>query len=762
MGDIFQQVQSTLIGTPGNLAYHVIIAFSIAWVFQISMSIHHEYGMPQSKRLVWGVSAMLTGRIVLSISAALAAQGLIDYYPTHPLLDRMVTVLSLVIITWLWAVPERSAFEDTAAAIMGLGTFAFFIFSLVWWNSQTPGQHLNDTWLNTGWESLALIAIAVGVFLILERKPHGWGFALSLVAISAFGHFHQLAYPLPGEDLPGIVRLAQIAAYPLLISLPQRFKPEALQEALKFKQSFVLERRKYGAHPELFESILSLTNEFTLEGRNLIISRAIAESMLSDVCLVAAPAQVGEDLYIYNGYDLIREQTIDSTYLQADQIGVLSNALVKGKPVRLFASSKSTDLSAVAASIQVENPGNLLAAPIIDKDNVARMSVILLTPYSQRRWTGEDEKHLVRICEALGKIQQRTQEWASIQETQPLEVAAVKLPLDKSQFEDLDLPEEIVNITPEYVISLKEENTLLKHLVSDLEKSVLDQESKNDATHGELRLALEEIARLGDELTDLLDNSSRKQRVEDYTKLDEDELETFSGIAEDLRRPMASIVGYTDLLVGESIGILGAMQKKFMERIKISTQRMEAILDDLLMASGKPSFEKEISRQSVNLSEVINEVASSISEQLSVKSIDLKKDIAENIPEIRADTDALHQVFLHLLTNAGLVTPIGGTISLELSRHSSEDNLDYASIQITDQGGGIPINEIYRVFSRLRDRSSPIQGVGETGVGLSIARALIEAHNGRIWADSEMDVGTTFSLLLPLNQDKPIESRSDQ
>ena len=72
-------------------------------------------------------------------------------------------------------------------------------------------------------------------------------------------------------------------------------------------------------------------------------------------------------------------------------------------------------------------------------------------------------------------------------------------------------------------------------------------------------------------------------------------------------------------------------------------------------------------------------------------------------------------------------------------------------MQIADQGGGIPKEDLPRVFSRLYRADNPlIQGVGDTGVGLSIVKTLVEAHNGRIWVDTEMGKGSTFSLLIPI------------
>jgi len=103
-----------------------------------------------------------------------------------------------------------------------------------------------------------------------------------------------------------------------------------------------------------------------------------------------------------------------------------------------------------------------------------------------------------------------------------------------------------------------------------------------------------------------------------------------------------------------------------------------------------------------------------------------------------------------LLQNAGAASPFEGTVRLKVQTQS-ENNLEYILIQVSDSGGGIASADLPRVFTRLyRAENVLIQGVGDTGVGLSIAKTLTEAHHGRIWVESEQGTGSTFSVLLPI------------
>ena len=98
----------------------------------------------------------------------------------------------------------------------------------------------------------------------------------------------------------------------------------------------------------------------------------------------------------------------------------------------------------------------------------------------------------------------------------------------------------------------------------------------------------------------------------------------------------------------------------------------------------------------------------------------------------------------------GDASPVEGEIFLSASTYTTDNHQEYVLIQIADQGGGIPIQDLPRVFSRLYRADNPlIEGVGDTGVGLSIAKTLVEAHSGRIWVDTEAGKGSTFSVLIP-------------
>jgi signal transduction histidine kinase len=209
-------------------------------------------------------------------------------------------------------------------------------------------------------------------------------------------------------------------------------------------------------------------------------------------------------------------------------------------------------------------------------------------------------------------------------------------------------------------------------------------------------------------------------------------------------------VGYTDLLLGESVGILGALQRKFVERVKASTERIRSLTDDMIQITTLETDLNDLKPESIDLNTVIDNAMSYTSTQIREKNISMHLELPKKLAPINADREALQQIFIHLLQNAGAATPFEGTIRLKVQTRTEEDT-EFILIQVTDNGGGISGDDLSRVFTRFyRADNVLIQGVGDTGVGLSIAKTLTEAQHGRIWVESEQGVGSTFSVLLPI------------
>jgi len=240
---------------------------------------------------------------------------------------------------------------------------------------------------------------------------------------------------------------------------------------------------------------------------------------------------------------------------------------------------------------------------------------------------------------------------------------------------------------------------------------------------------------------------------------EEDRAEMLASLAHELRTPMTSIVGYTDLLLGESVGILGEMQRKFLQRVKANIERMGDLLNDIIEVTAIETGRVELRPEPVDLIPVIEEAIMGLSARFRERDLSVRLDMALALPPVRADRDALYQIMLHLLSNACQCSKEGTEVVVSGHLEEAEEGLPpYVRVSVTDTGGGIAPEDQPRVFQRFyRADRALIAGLGETGVGMAIAKALVEAHGGRIWLESEMGVGSTFSFILPVDSGEGAE-----
>ncbi|MDZ4770278.1 MAG: ATP-binding protein [Chloroflexota bacterium] len=224
------------------------------------------------------------------------------------------------------------------------------------------------------------------------------------------------------------------------------------------------------------------------------------------------------------------------------------------------------------------------------------------------------------------------------------------------------------------------------------------------------------------------------------------------GMVQELRTPLTSVIGYVDLLLSETAGILGEMQRRFLSRVASNSSRLAHMLEDVARLVTLDADGANLISERINPVTLIEEAITHAAPQFRERNAVLNLDLDDAPPLIRGDKDAIGQIIGQLLANAYLASPHGGEIAISAHLGSADTpDADRFVIAVSDQGGGIDPNDMPRVFARRYRADNPlIQGVGDTGVGLAIAKTLIEAHGGRIWLETDPGIGTTFHVALPV------------
>lgn len=237
--------------------------------------------------------------------------------------------------------------------------------------------------------------------------------------------------------------------------------------------------------------------------------------------------------------------------------------------------------------------------------------------------------------------------------------------------------------------------------------------------------------------------------------------EVIAAIAQELRTPMSSIVGYTDLVLNEEIGILGSLQRDFLQRVRANIVRMGALLDDLIHITMLDSGDIVFEPQHIDALFTLEEAIADQAPQFREKGLTVRLAVPDRLPPVTADRDALYQIMSNLLSNAALASgeasEIQAFVSFEQAGLFAPDGTEYEvnclHLSVEDSGGGIAEEDIARVFARKYRTDHPlIEGLGDTGVGLALAKTLVDIHGGRIWVETESGVGSTFHVLLPIQE----------
>lgn len=214
-------------------------------------------------------------------------------------------------------------------------------------------------------------------------------------------------------------------------------------------------------------------------------------------------------------------------------------------------------------------------------------------------------------------------------------------------------------------------------------------------------------------------------------------------ITHDLRNPLGSAIGFLDLLLKGTAGVLNADQQSIVSSVRRSTTRLMGLINNILDIAKMESGRLRLQLKTTSLAGIAGRAIGILEQLAKAKNIAVHLVAVEEF-SVQADADMLERVFTNLLGNAIKYTPEGGTITISLLE-------DGGSIRccVEDTGEGIPEDYLGRVFEKFEQ----VQGSrkGGTGLGLTISRFFVEAHLGRVWVESEVGRGSRFIFTVPKN-----------
>ena len=231
-------------------------------------------------------------------------------------------------------------------------------------------------------------------------------------------------------------------------------------------------------------------------------------------------------------------------------------------------------------------------------------------------------------------------------------------------------------------------------------------------------------------------------------ELDKMKTDFISVVSHELRTPLTSIKGYTDLLLSGATGEVSELQAEFLGIIQSSTTRLSNLINDILDISRIESGSIQIKHEPIDYRRIVSDTLRLMKAAADEKQISMDASLPESIPPVRGDTDKVTQVLANLVSNAIKYTPQGGwvKVSLEVTGEAS------VTTCVADSGIGVADEDQPKLFQKFfRADNTSTREAGGTGLGLVIAKTIIELLGGAIWVESEPGRGSRFSFTLPLS-----------
>jgi two-component system phosphate regulon sensor histidine kinase PhoR len=213
----------------------------------------------------------------------------------------------------------------------------------------------------------------------------------------------------------------------------------------------------------------------------------------------------------------------------------------------------------------------------------------------------------------------------------------------------------------------------------------------------------------------------------------------------ELRTPLANIKAYAETLALADV-IDVEQQKQFLNTINSEATRLARFVDDLLSVSSMELGSLSLNKQVTDLGRMLNEVLTKVRPQIDEKDLTLEIVLPEKLPEPELDKDKIATVLVNLLGNAVKYTPAGGRVTFRVN--VTDQNIE---ISVEDTGVGIAQDEVTKVFDKFFRSNDPrVQEQTGTGLGLALAQEVVRLHGGEIGVESEINKGSTFTVMLPL------------
>jgi len=661
--------------------------------------------------------------------------------------------------------------------------------SLLWYGEalNRPLTYNVHSWQVPVWYILSAIAAWGGAVIFFHTKGQGGTTLAALLLLGGGALLGLLGSQVWGAPLPigeGWGRLCGLVAYPLFaISLYR----SVLQDLDSYRQDLQdLSKEALRQSQELLfliEATRSIGERLDLHGMLEQVADSVAMALRADaVAILLTDQDDPEILHLAALYRTLGAKAEVPQQIALKDYPNLKFALRQQQLV-FGPEEEIVQLRTLFDLLGVTERGPLLIQPLSRQERVMGVLVAYNAP-SKAKFTSEQEllatTIAVQIAGAVENHRLYTAVTAQAQElSRLLKVREAELRRQDAILESMAEGILVIdargcfillNQAAERILNLRREEVLGKSVQEVLSMPALQGELDPDALVG-LGETFETTFNLGEQRIRvsaapvILKNVERLGVVavlQDITReylAEQSKREFIDSISHELRTPLTAIKGYTEVILSGMAGELPPAFRQFLNVIRENTVRMGSLTDNIILVAEIEKGHVGLHYQKVDVPTVVRELVGRYRERIEEQMLTVDVDLPTDLPLVEVDPNRLRLILDNLLSNAIKFTYPDGKIVVGCRAiYGTLGQPTHFSLWVADTGIGIPLDQQALIWQRFYRGENPLSlEAGGLGIGLTITKALVEAHGGRVWVDSAPERGSTFTVLFPIKREQDAE-----
>lgn len=785
---LLQQIIQLLTEPPGTVVFHLVTLFALQAIFALSLGQWRQNREnKQAGQTAVSAAVIFLARLVLMLTSLIVSSDTEQATAVLPPLEQAVHTLTAVFLIWALLppypkYPKLNTLFLTLTTILIITTYSFFA-------QEWPPQAALNTVYNASlqasiWGIFQIALLVIGIALLMtsaELRNSLHVVILAILLVASLIHFWNFPEIIPTQtNIAYWIRLGHLIAFPLWAVLTYQYS---------------LNSRSRQSNWVPTHSLIPALNLFTQVGQSLhqsdILPSAIrlVRQMVNVTFVGVGVLEEDSEHALHVTSYISHNPTPHNWQLDLMDWPSFRLAFEQERGVELLPNGLGArQLYDLYDELQTGPFGTMLVQPLLAGKK--RIGLLLLAKdKGEAEWANQERTLVATIGSYLGQVLAHSLAYEAAQRgdnplpspAQQQQVASLSDERDKLRAELDRLRNQLLQSEAKAAQTRQQAYSLAATL-EEMERE--EQDGKLQALEAEivtLRQSLEQAEEtlavaaandsgLGSEwvMTTITRYSAQLEDAQALIQSLEARLtrrergpvdEVVILLAEELRTPVTSIAGYTDLMLNEAVGNVSGQQREFLQRVRSNSERISTLLDQIIQLLLVTEPASLVQPEQADVQTAVETAVSSLITQIRDNHLQLNLQLGNNLPQLPLNPHTLHQIIANLLDNAcrssgkngrvGIRAEVNAIYTPDSSGH--QEKLEFIHLEVSDSGGGIPVADLPRTFAPQHHSEEPlISGLGDTGAGLSITQSLIENSGGRIWVDSEPGVGSTFSVLFPL------------